>query len=150
MQQGDPGQVSDPQAAPQPGDPTAVDPSSPMAPPGPPPQGPIIPVDDFDVHEKHIVVHNTFRMTQEYDLLSDDVKQQFAMHVQAHKNMLMRSAIQQFTQQIPSDGTDPSAPTPQNMSVDTGVSGGDAANVSANGVVPHAEASQGGQPDGSV
>ena len=148
--QGDPSQMSDPQmSAQQPGDPAAVDTSNPMTPPGPPPLGPIIPVDDFDVHEKHIVVHNTFRMTQEYDLLPDEIKQQFALHVQAHKNMLMRAAIQQFTQSIPSDGTDPSAPKPPDMSVDTGVSGGDAANVSGNGVIPHADSSQGDQ-SGSV
>jgi len=149
--QGDPSMgMSDPGAAPTPQDPSSVDTSNPFGPPGAPPLGPIIPVDDFDVHEKHIVSHNTFRMSQEYELLPDGIKNQFAMHVQAHKDALMRGQLQSFLQQVPSDGSDPSAPTPPNMSVDTGSPGGDAApggdagSVSGNGVIP-APPSPGGQ-----
>ena len=55
---------------------------------------PVVVVNDFDVHEAHIEVHNRFRMSQEYESLPDPVKQQFAKHVASHQQYL-----QQLTQE---------------------------------------------------
>src|SRR5690606_15380839 len=49
---------------------------------------PIIPADDFDMHEVHIDVHNRYRMGQEYETLPDEVKEQFDKHVEMHKMLL--------------------------------------------------------------
>ena len=48
---------------------------------------PVVAVDDFDVHEVHIETHNRFRMSQEYETLPDDVKDQFEKHVAWHQQM---------------------------------------------------------------
>ena len=66
----------------------------------------IIPVDDFDIHELHIEVHNQFRMSQEFEALPDSIKQQFAKHVAAHQEYVAQQQMQQFLDQIPSDGTE--------------------------------------------
>ena len=47
----------------------------------------VVPVDDFDVHEVHIEVHNRFRMSQEYETLSPAVKAEFEKHVADHQQM---------------------------------------------------------------
>lgn len=80
--------------------------------PSSPQPGPVIPVDDFDEHQVHIQVHNAFRMSQEYEILSTDVKEQFKLHVQMHQNALTQGGLQQFLQSIPSDGTDGGSPAP--------------------------------------
>lgn len=94
------------------------------------PVPPIIPVDDFDVHEKHIEVHNTFRMSQEYEVLSDEIKAQFDMHVKMHEEMLQQKQLMGFLDQIPVEGEIPSEgdiPTDQ---------AGPGATMSGNGQVP--------------
>ena len=48
---------------------------------------PVVPVDDFDVHEVHIETHNRFRMSQEYESLPEEVKDQFEKHVAWHQQM---------------------------------------------------------------
>jgi hypothetical protein len=53
----------------------------------------IIPVDDFDVHEVHIETHNKFRMSQEYEILPDEIKAQFADHVAQHEQILQERAM---------------------------------------------------------
>lgn len=66
----------------------------------------IIPVDDFDVHELHIEIHNQFRMSQEYEALPEAVKRQFGKHVAAHQEYIADQQMQQFANQLPSDGTE--------------------------------------------
>lgn len=66
----------------------------------------IIPVDDFDIHELHIEIHNQFRMSQEYEALPESVKKQFAKHVAAHQEYVAQEQMQNFLGQIPSDGTE--------------------------------------------
>lgn len=67
-----------------------------------------IKVDDFDIHEKHIEVHNTFRMSQEYEILPDLVKQQFDAHVAEHERYLqeqqMNAMMQALQQSAPEQG----------------------------------------------
>jgi hypothetical protein len=65
----------------------------------------IIPVDDFDVHEVHIETHNKFRMSQEYEILPDEIKAQFADHVAQHEQILQERAMAQMMMgQPPADG----------------------------------------------
>lgn len=93
-----------------------------VAPQGPPPTPPIIVVDDFDVHEIHIETHNKFRMSQEYEMLPDPVKEQFARHVQTHEDMLFQRSMVDVIKQAslgapmgedPSMGGDPMTPPGQ-------------------------------------
>jgi hypothetical protein len=60
---------------------------------------PMIPADDFDIHEKHIEVHNTFRMSQEYEILSPELKSQFEKHIQMHEQFLQQQQMQQMMAQ---------------------------------------------------
>lgn len=48
---------------------------------------PVVDVDDFDMHEVHIETHNRFRMSQEYETLPDEVKEEFEKHVAWHQQM---------------------------------------------------------------
>lgn len=66
----------------------------------------IIPVDDFDIHELHIELHNQFRMSQEYETLPDVIKQQFSKHVAAHQEYVIDQQQQEFVNGLPSDGTE--------------------------------------------
>lgn len=68
------------------------------------PVPPIIPVDDFDVHEKHIEIHNAFRMSQEYEMLPEEIKNQFDIHVKQHEQLLMQKQISNFLEMIPQEG----------------------------------------------
>jgi hypothetical protein len=68
------------------------------------PIAPIIDVDDFDVHEKHIEVHNTFRMSQEYEVLPEPIKEQFDVHVKKHEELLQQKQLMNFMEQIPTEG----------------------------------------------
>ena len=60
---------------------------------------PLILADDFDVHEKHIEVHNTFRMSQEYESLLPEVKEQFEKHIKMHEDYLAQQQMQQLMMQ---------------------------------------------------
>lgn len=56
---------------------------------------PMIPADDFDMHEVHIDVHNRYRMGQEYETLPDPVKAEFDKHVEMHKVLLQELMMSQ-------------------------------------------------------
>lgn len=62
---------------------------------------PVVAVDDFDVHEVHIQTHNRFRMSQEYETLPDEVKDQFEKHVAWHQYMGGQQMQQQLMAQMP-------------------------------------------------
>jgi hypothetical protein len=95
----------------------------------------LVPVDDFDVHDIHLDVHNRFRMGQEYEMLPPEVKDQFAQHVAAHQ-----MALQQ--QQMPA--VDPATGQPLDPEQAGAAPGGPASpdsaqggpSMSANGAVP--------------
>ena len=100
----------------------------PMDPTMPPPEAPpIISVDDFDIHEKHIEVHNTFRMSQEYEILSPELKEQFDKHVAMHEQFLQQQQMQQAMMQMASAGMDQAGQAPEQ---------GPGATMSGNGQVP--------------
>lgn len=101
----------------------------------------LIPVDDFDMHDVHIETHNRFRMSQEYELLPKEIKEQFELHVATHQQYQQQAALMSFLDMIPSDGSEGLPPSPeeqQDMSVDVGGAPdmGAGAQMSANGAVP--------------
>jgi hypothetical protein len=49
-----------------------------------------VPVEDYQNHFVHITEHNKFRKTEEYDKLSDDIKNIFAQHVEQHKQFMQQ------------------------------------------------------------
>lgn len=75
---------------------------------------PVVAVDDFDVHEVHIETHNRFRMSQEYETLPDEVKEQFEKHVAWHQQMGGAQMQQQLLAQMPPElgGGDEGQPQP--------------------------------------
>lgn len=44
----------------------------------------IVPVNSFDSHQTHIMIHNTFRKSQEFEQLDPNIKQLFEEHVNQH------------------------------------------------------------------
>lgn len=54
----------------------------------------IVQVNTWDNHEVHIDVHNKFRKSQAFELLPEEIKQQFEDHVQTHAMALNQSAMQ--------------------------------------------------------
>lgn len=71
---------------------------------------PVIPVNTWDNHEVHIEIHNRFRKSQAFPMLSERVREAFEAHVQAHQMAMQGMMLEQAMNQIPSDGTDPTAP----------------------------------------
>lgn len=61
---------------------------------------PPVPVNTWDNHEAHIMHHNNFRKTQEFELLSDLKKEGFEMHVQLHQMALLTEIVNQQNQII--------------------------------------------------
>jgi hypothetical protein len=62
----------------------------------------IVPVNTWDNHQVHIEVHNRFRKGQAFELLDDQVKQQFESHVQMHA-MALNQTAQQAMQMPPAN-----------------------------------------------
>ena len=62
---------------------------------------PVVAVDDFDIHEVHIETHNRFRMSQEYETLPDEVKNEFEQHVAWHQQMGGQQMQQALMAQMP-------------------------------------------------
>jgi len=99
----------------------------------------VISVDDFDVHEVHIETHNKFRMSQEYEILPDELKQQFADHVAMHEQIVQQKQLQQFLQTIPGDGTEEGGPPLGGDNMEVPIGGpqmGAGAMMAPNGAVP--------------
>jgi hypothetical protein len=61
----------------------------------------VISVDDFDAHEVHIETHNKFRMSQEYEILPDVIKAQFAEHVSQHEQAIQQKMMAQMMMGMP-------------------------------------------------
>lgn len=51
-----------------------------------------VPVNNWDNHQTHIMVHNNFRKGQSFELLSDAAKRLFELHVQMHQAQMMQQA----------------------------------------------------------
>jgi hypothetical protein len=136
-----------------PDDPAAIGGGATFGAPGQPQgPGPVIPVDDFDVHQVHIDVHNKFRMGQEYEMLPPEIKMQFELHVKMHEQAVMQKTLQSFFAQIPSDGTDGSDSgslevpgAPGQGAPGSPDAQGPGATMSGNGAVPDASPKTEGQ-----
>ena len=99
----------------------------------------IIPVADFDVHEVHIDTHNKFRMSQEYEILPEELKQQFTEHVGKHEAAVQLKQMQQFLQTIPGDGTEDGGLPGSTGNMEVQIGGpqqGPGASMAPNGAVP--------------
>jgi hypothetical protein len=53
---------------------------------------------DFDNHKVHITVHNAFRMSQLYELLTDDERRIVDLHVKAHETLAAEDAAKKLVQ----------------------------------------------------
>jgi len=70
----------------------------------------LVAVDDFDIHEIHLEEHNRYRMSQEYETLPDEIKQEFQKHVAEHEQYLQQAiAMQMLMQGGGGMGADPAA-----------------------------------------
>lgn len=70
---------------------------------------PPIPVNSWDNHEAHIQYHNDFRKTQEFEVLPEENKQAFELHIQMHM-MAMRSMMVNAQGQELTDNPNPPPP----------------------------------------
>ena len=96
---------------------------------------PELPVDvnSYDNHEAHIMGHNNYRKTQDFELLSDDKKRLFELHVQKHQ-MALQGAPMEGEQ-----GPLPSAQPPEAQQMEA-----EQANAQATGEDPELAAQQAG------
>lgn len=86
----------------------------------------MLPVNEFDNHEVHIMTHNNFRKSQAYELLDDAIKEQFDKHVKDHEQKMQEKLLQQMLSQIPEDGSlgqGPEAPEAEGEEVPEGEAG---------------------------
>lgn len=56
---------------------------------------PVLPANTWDNHQAHIMIHNRFRKTQQFELLPDVIKHIFEQHVQIHTMAMTAYATQQ-------------------------------------------------------
>jgi hypothetical protein len=61
---------------------------------------PVIEVHEWDNHDKHIEVHTRFMKGQEYEMLPDEIKNEFELHLQAHKDMRMKAQMEELFKQM--------------------------------------------------
>lgn len=61
-------------------------------------------VNDYDEHEKHIEIHNRYRKSQAYEMLPEEVKDEFDRHVKRHESKLQAKMMQKFVMQGMVDG----------------------------------------------
>jgi len=110
------------------------------------PAPPLVPVDDFDMHEVHIETHNKFRMSQEYEILPEEVKQQFASHVAEHERIVQQKQLMNFLEMIPGDGSEAGGAPMGGDSMEVPVPGpemGPGGTMAPNGAVPDMAPEQG-------
>jgi hypothetical protein len=112
----------------------------------------LVPVDDFDLHDVHIENHNRFRMSQEYEILLPEVREQFDMHVAQHEQMKQQQQLASFLDMIPGDGSEqggaPAGGDSLDVDLDEGAEMGPGATMSANGAVPDMAPTTEGAPLG--
>ena len=66
---------------------------------------PVIPVNEWDNHEIHLMVVENFMKGQEYESLDPAIQNEFKLHRQKHKDALMQKMVEDMMKQ----GTDPAA-----------------------------------------
>lgn len=71
----------------------------------PVPAPPVISVNTWDNHKVHIEVHNRYRRGQAFEFLPDEIKAQFELHIQLHKQAMYQENIENMLLGIPTDGS---------------------------------------------
>lgn len=96
---------------------------------------PLTPVNEWDNHAVHIAVHNDFRKGQQFEMLPDSVKQEFARHIAMHKMQLQFAQMGMMQSGLPS--ADPNDPLPPGF-------GGEQGGAEMGGGMPPPEQMMGG------
>jgi len=76
----------------------------PLAPPS------LLPVNSWDNHDVHITQHNDFRKSQSFELLPQEIKDQFEAHVNGHLMAIQEAYAQAVGMQAQMGGMGPSGP----------------------------------------
>lgn len=76
----------------------ALDPTVPV-PDAPPPSGPWPHAREFDNHKIHLDTLNTYRKSEQFDLLPENVKEVFQRHAEEHEAFMARESARQFSEQ---------------------------------------------------
>jgi len=73
---------------------------------------PIVEVHEWDNHDVHIAIHERFMKGQEYEMLPDPIKNEFELHLKAHKDMQFKTLMEKQMKQQMAAGQpgDPNAP----------------------------------------
>lgn len=71
---------------------------------------PMVTVNDWDNHAVHVEIHNRFRKSQAYQLLSDVVKAEFQKHIAMHQQVLQMQQMQAMQMQQPEQASQAGAP----------------------------------------
>jgi hypothetical protein len=79
----------------------------------------IVPVNTWDNHAVHIEVHNRFRKGQAFELLPEQIQQQFEAHVQMHAQALNQTAMQAQMSMGGDPNADPNASADPSSSPDS-------------------------------
>jgi hypothetical protein len=61
---------------------------------------PVVEVHDWDDHDVHIQIHTRFMKSQEYEMLDDAVKNEFELHLQAHKDAAFKTQMEDMMKQL--------------------------------------------------
>jgi hypothetical protein len=70
---------------------------------------PVIPVNDWDNHEIHLMVIENFMKGQEYETLDPAIQNEFILHRQRHKDKLMQKTMENMMQQMGDPNANPDA-----------------------------------------
>jgi hypothetical protein len=111
---------------------------------------PIVPVHDYDNHAVHITTHNNYRKSQEFEMLSPMIQQQFAAHIMLHQQAQYGLQMSQVQTGLPPNTGNPppldpgSTPPPAPMM--PGMGGPDAGGPPPGG--PEQAPPEGGMPSG--
>lgn len=73
---------------------------------------PVIPVNEWDNHDVHIEIHTRFMKGQEFEMLDETLKNEFELHIKAHRDAQAQKMMQDLIQQGMQMG-DPNDPTNQ-------------------------------------
>jgi hypothetical protein len=65
---------------------------------------PVVEVHDWDEHDVHIMVHTRYMKSQEYEMLPDEIKNEFELHLQAHKDRKFKVMMEDMVQQLGAEG----------------------------------------------
>jgi hypothetical protein len=65
---------------------------------------PVVEVHDWDEHDVHIMVHTRYMKSQEYEMLPEEIKNEFELHLQAHKDAKFRTQMEDMMKQLGAEG----------------------------------------------